>query len=82
MHLVNKKNDIAVGLDFVNKILDSAFKLTAELSSGNKSGKIKQVYFLVCKPCGNFAAGNFQRKTLRDCCFTNAGFTDKAGIVL
>ena len=81
MHLVNKKNDIAVGLDLVNKILDSAFKLTAELSSGNKSGKIKQVYFLVCKPCGNFATGNFQRKTLRNGCFSNAGFTDKAGIV-
>ncbi len=82
MHLINEKNDVAVGLDLVNKIFDSAFKLAAELRSGNKSRKVKQMNLFVCKSRRNLAACNFQRKALCNGGFSDSGFTDEAGIVL
>ncbi len=38
MHLVDKQNDIALGLHLVNKTLNAAFKLPAELRTCNKRG--------------------------------------------
>ena len=81
MNLVDKKNDVAVRLDLVNEVFDSAFKLTSELRSGNKCGQVEQMDLFFGKLCRNLAARNFERKTFCNCGFADTGFTDKAGIV-
>ena len=82
MYLVNEKDNVALGLHLVNKTFHTALKLTSELSSCNKSGKIKEKYFLVSKLEGHLSCCDFLRKSLGNGSLTNTGFADKAGIVL
>ena len=63
-------------LYFVNKTFDSAFKLTSELSSGNKGCKVKEIDFFVHKSCRIFTFGDFDCKPLCDSSFTNTRLAD------
>ena len=82
VHLVDEKYDIALGLDLVDKPLDTAFKLTAELGSGDKSGEIKQVYLLVQQAGRHIAAGNPEGQPLGNGGLAHTGFAYQAGIIL
>jgi len=81
MNLVNKEDNIALVLNFVNKTFNSALKLTPELSAGNESGKVEKINFLISQTGRNFALGNFDCKTFCNSGFTYAGFADKARVI-
>ena len=81
MHFVNEQHNVARVLNLIDKRLNTALKLSAELSSRDKRGEVKQVQFLALKSERNIAARQFQCDTLRDCSFADARFTDKARIV-
>ena len=81
VNLVDKEDDVAVFLNLGYKSLDTAFKLTSELCACYESGKVEKLDFFIFQSVGNVAVRNSERQALGDCGFTNAGFTDKAGIV-
>ena len=82
MQLINKKNYVAFALYLVNKTFYPAFKLTAELRSGDKCGKVKQPKLLIRKLCGNVARRNALGNSLCNGGFANARFAYKAGVIL
>ena len=81
MNLVNKQNNITLVFNLVNKAFNSAFKLTPELSAGNKCGKVKKVNFFVSKTCRYLSLGNFDCKALCYSGFADARLTDKARVI-
>ncbi len=82
MHLIDKQDYIALFFDLVYKTLYTALELTSELSAGDKSGEVEQVYLLFGELRGNFAVGYTQGKSLGYSGLADAGFADKAGVVL
>ena len=82
MHLIDEQDYIALFFDLVYKTLYTALELTSELSTGDKSGEVEQVYFLFGELRGNFAIGYTQGKSLGYSGLADAGFADKAGVVL
>ena len=82
MHLVDEKYDIALALYLINKSLYTALELSAELSSRNKSCKVKKIKLLVSKIKGNISLVYTQSYTLCDSCLTYTWFTDKTWVVL
>ena len=82
MNFVDKEDDVALTLYFVNKSLNTALKLSTELSTGNESGKVKEIELLVSQIERNIACVYSLSDTLSDSGLTYTGFTDKAWIVL
>jgi len=82
MHLIDEEDDVAVLLHFVHKSLDAAFKLAAELRTGDERGEVEQVYLFFGELRGNFAVCYTQGKSLGYSGLADAGFADKAGVVL
>lgn len=64
MHFINEQDYIALFFDLVYKTLYTALKLASELSAGDKSGEVEQVYFLFGELRGNFAVCYAQGKSL------------------
>ena len=82
MHLIDKQDYIALFFDLVYKTLYTALELASELSAGDKSGEVEQVYLFFGELRGNFAVCYTQGKSLGYSGLADAGFADKAGVVL
>ena len=82
VHLVYEQHYVSGSLYLVDKGLHAALKLTAELRACHKRSQVKQVQFLALQPERNVAACQPQRDPLGDSGLADAGFTDKAGVVL
>ena len=82
VHLIDKQNDVAFLLHLCQQALDTAFKLSAELGTGNQRSQIQQVYLLIFQMHGNVSGVDPQSNSLGNCRFADTGFTDQTGIVL
>ena len=81
MHLVDEQDDIALRFHLVEKALDAAFKLAAELRSGNQRRQVEQMDFLFLEGERHVAVRNAEGKALRDGRLADARFADQARIV-
>ena len=81
MNLVNEQNYISCTLNLLNKTLDAAFKLTAELGPCDKPRKVEEVDFLIKQSGGRVAVCYFKRQALGYGGFTDARLAYKAGVV-
>ena len=81
MNLIDKENNIALVLNLVNKALNSALKLTSELSTCHKSGKVKKINFLICKTGRHLTLCNLNCKSLCYSGFADTRLTDKARVI-
>ena len=82
MHLIDEEDDVAVLLHFVHKSLDAAFKLAAELRTGDERREIQKLHFFFAQLRGHFACRNAQGKPLCNGRFTDARLTDETRIIL
>ena len=76
MHLVNEKHYVSRVFNLVNQAFNAAFKLTAELRSGNQSSQIEKIKLFSLKSERNVAACKLKRNSLGNRSFTNARLAD------
>ncbi len=79
--LVDEQNDVALGLHLVQKPLDAAFKLAAELRSGHQRREVQQVDFLFAEHRRDPALRDAEGEALRHGRFADAGLADQARVV-
>ena len=81
VYLVDNKNNIACGLDLVEKSQHPGLKLSPELCPRHQSGKIHKVQYLVFQLIRHIAAYYLLRQRLGNGGFAHAGLAYKAGVV-
>ena len=81
MNLIYHKNDISLFADFFDQAFHSAFKLSAELCSGNQGSQVKQINLFFEKFHRYFAHSNTLGQALSDCGFSDSWFPDQAWVV-
>ena len=83
MKFVDEHDDPAfAALDFVKHRLQPFFKFTAIFCARNKGPHVQCKKSAILQIVGDVAAYDTERKPLGNCGFADAGFTDKAGVVL
>ena len=82
VHLVDEQDDVAVLLHLVDKALDAAFKLAAELRARHKRRQVQKLHFLLAQLRRHLAGRDAQRKALGDCRLADARLADQARVVL
>ena len=78
---VNHQNNIALAAYLFNETFHAAFKLAAELRTGNQRRQVKEEDLLFLQFHRNTAHGNPLGEALGNCRFAHAGIPDQAGIV-
>ena len=82
VHLVDKQNNVALGLHLVHESLDAALKLAAELRARDESRQVKQMNLFLAQTGRHISRCNAQGKALGNGRLADARLADKAGIVL
>ena len=82
MDLVDHEDNIALLFDLFDEVFHAAFKLAAELRSGNEGGQIDQQNLLVPELIRHLIGGDALGKAFRDGGLADAWLADEAGIVL
>ena len=82
VHLVDEQDDVAVLLHLVDKALDAAFKLAAELRARDKRRQVQKLHFLLAQLRRHLAGRDAQRKALGDRRLADARLADQARVVL
>ena len=82
MDLVDEKDDVAAGLDFLEHLLETLFEIAAVTRTGNERTEIKRVQLLTVKRFWNLIGSDCLRETFNDCRLANARFADKNRVVL
>ncbi|CAB4940656.1 unannotated protein [freshwater metagenome] len=80
--LVDEKDDVAAGLDFLEHLLETLFEIAAVTRTGNECTEIKRVQLLTVKRFGNLIGSDCLCETFNDCSLANTRFANKNGVVL
>ena len=82
MDFVDEQNDVRVGLDFFDHLLQAAFKLAAVHGAGDEQAHVQAEHPLAPERIGHIALDNFFGQSLDNGRFADARIADQDWIIL
>ena len=82
VHFIDKQNDVATGLDFLQHLLQALFEITAVTAAGDQGTKVERVQLLVLESLRHFPTDDVLSEPFDDRGLAYAGLADQHGVVL